>query len=548
MKEENMNRSQLQAELTQLRRRIIDLELLDAEHARVAEAALQESEIRVRRIAEYAQQLQEEISKRGQMEEELKNERRRLFSVLDGLPAQVYLIAPDYSFHFSNRFFQERFGNPQSKPCYNVFHGRNEPCEQCITFQPGKPVEIQQAEWCYPDGYTYMVHDYPFTDVDGSELLLSFAFDITERKRAEAELLLSEERFSKAFNSSPIAMTISTLEEGQYINVNDSFCRAAEYSREEILGHTSLEMGFWLHPADRFRVKQMISNKEPVRELELPFRRKGGEQGLGLFTAERFDISGQACMLSILTDITERKAMEIEMMRLDRLGLVGEMAASIGHEIRNPMTTVRGFLQILKNNEDYSREREYFDLMIEELDRANSIITEFLSLAKNKMVELKPFNLRTILTTIIPLLQANAVLQDQNIVLQMEAVPDLLLDAKEIRQLVINLVYNALEAMATGKEVTIRTYVDNEQVVLSVQDEGCGIEPELLEKVGTPFFTTKERGTGLGLAVCYGIATRHQAKIDIETSPQGTTFLVRFPVERLAAARDAGSIRLDASL
>ena len=545
MKEENKTKDQLEDELTALRRRIIDMELMAAENMRLAQAAALDSEKRIRRIAEYASQLKQEITKRQQAEAELYAERKRLFSVLDGLPAQVYLIAPDYRFRFSNRFFQERFGNPKEKTCYAVFHGRTEACPQCATFKPGQTIECQQGEWSYPDGHTYMVYDYPFIDIDGSELLLSFAFDITERKQIEAEWLLSEERFTKAFKASPLAIAISTLDEGRFIDVNESFCRLAEFAEENILGHTSLELGFWQQPADRFRIRQMLVDHEPVREMEIPFQRTGGELCLALFTAERIDINGEPCMLSILTDITERKEMEIEMLRLDRLGLVGEMAASIGHEIRNPMTTVRGFLQILKENEKYLDQREVFDLMIEELDRANSIITEFLSLAKNKMVELKPFNLNTILTNILSLVQANALFQDQNINLALEEVPDLLLDEKEIRQLVINLVYNALEAMTPGKNVTIRTCADQEQVQLSVQDQGSGIDSEVMEKLGTPFFTTKESGTGLGLAVCYGIAARHQAKIEIETSPGGTTFLIRFPIDKLAVTGAAGQLRAE---
>jgi len=541
MKDEIKTKEQLIDELRMLRKRNIDLELLDAEHTRAAKELLQESERRVRRIAEVVFELQNEITKRQLVEEELEKERRRLFSVLDGLPAQVYLIAPDYSFRFSNRFFQERFGNPEASPCYKVFHGRTEPCIECETFVPGNPICVTQGEWSYPDGYNYEVFDYPFRDVDGSEMLLSFAFDITERKKIEEELRLSEERFSKAFNASPMAMTISTLETGEFIDVNDSFCRISKYERHDIMGRTSLELGFWFNPQDWYQIRQMISRKEPIREMEVYFTRKTGEQGLALFTAERLDINGEACILGILTDITDRKQMEIEMIRLDRLGLVGEMAASIGHEIRNPMTTVRGFLQILKENPKYVQEQEYFDLMIEELDRANAIITEFLSLAKNKMVELKRLNLQSILTNILPLVQANAIAQDQNVKLEIEEVPDLLLDEKEIRQLILNLVYNALEAMSSDRNVTIRTYTENECVVLSVEDQGTGINHELLEKLGTPFFTTKDQGTGLGLAICYGIAARHQAKIDIETGSSGTTFFVRFPINTLSVDFDITS-------
>ncbi|MEN6461167.1 MAG: ATP-binding protein [Syntrophomonas sp.] len=212
--------------------------------------------------------------------------------------------------------------------------------------------------------------------------------------------------------------------------------------------------------------------------------------------------------------------------RVDRLNLVGEMAASIGHEIRNPMTSVRGFLQMFEDK--YIEDKEYLNLMIEELDRANIIIGEFLSLARNRIVELKPTNLNTIIIIILPLLQANAMVQEKSITIETEDIPDILLDGKEIRQLIHNLVRNGLESMSAGGEVTIRTFMENGDVVLAIQDQGHGINSEILEKLGTPFFTTKEQGTGLGLAVCYGIAARYNAKIDIESNLTGTTFYVRF--------------------
>ena len=107
-------------------------------------------------------------------------------------------------------------------------------------------------------------------------------------------------------------------------------------------------------------------------------------------------------------------------------------------------------------------------------------------------------------------------------------VPNLQLNRNEIRQLILNLYRNGLEAMESGKTLTIRTYMENDDVVLAIEDQGSGIKPEVLEKLGTPFFSTKDNGTGLGLGVCYGIAARHNAKIDIETSSSGTTFFVRF--------------------
>jgi len=227
-------------------------------------------------------------------------------------------------------------------------------------------------------------------------------------------------------------------------------------------------------------------------------------------------------------NISQRRLYEKEMARLERLNLVGQMAAGIGHEIRNPLTTVRGFLQLLGAKEEFQQSKDYFELMIDELDRANSIITDYLSLAKDKTVDLKPLSLNCVIEKLYPLIQADALVSDKDVIMDLLDTEVLLLDEKEICQLILNLARNGLEAMSDGGKLTIRTFMDGEEAVLVVEDEGSGIETEDLEKIGTPFFTTKENGTGLGLATCYSISARHNAAIQIETGPLGTTFFVRF--------------------
>jgi signal transduction histidine kinase len=287
-------------------------------------------------------------------------------------------------------------------------------------------------------------------------------------------------------------------------------------------------LNIYADPEDHIKIKQIVLEHGAVHNLEVNFLTKEGKARLVLLSVEVIELDGEQCLLCVMNDITERMQIEKEMARLERLNLVGEMAAGIGHEIRNPMTTVRGFLQMLDQKDEYGKHKEYFELMIGELDRANSIITEFLSMAKNKPVDLKPQNLSHIVRTLFPLIQADAMNADKYIEVELAEIPDLLLDEKEIRQLILNLVRNGLEAMAPGKNLIIKTYMDGEEVVLSVRDKGTGIKPELLAKIGDPFFTTKDTGTGLGLAVCYSIAARHNAVIDIETSPSGTTFFIRF--------------------
>ncbi|MDR3572574.1 MAG: diguanylate cyclase [Anaerolineaceae bacterium] len=260
-------------------------------------------------------------------------------------------------------------------------------------------------------------------------------------------------------------------------------------------------------------------------EGERTHTRKDGSQIVVLshLTLNRDAAGNPVTILEINHDITEQKKMEMGIARLDRLNTIGEMAASIGHEVRNPLTTVRGYLQHYGRKAAFAEYREPFKLMIEELDRANSIITEFLSLAKNKAVTMSFTDLNQIIQSLVPLLQSNALLKGNDIELDLGDIPEVWADDKEIRQCILNLVGNGLDASPKGSPITIGTAAAGSRVVLTVRDQGSGIPPEIKDKLGTPFLSTKEHGAGLGLAVCYRIAQRHEATIEIETGPKGTT-------------------------
>lgn len=232
--------------------------------------------------------------------------------------------------------------------------------------------------------------------------------------------------------------------------------------------------------------------------------------------------------LVTLTNITEMKKYAAELSRLDRLNLVGEMAASIGHEVRNPLTTVRGYLQMFFEKKPFESYRGSIQIMIEELDRANTIITDFLSLAKNKSVNLLPTNLNQVIQAIFPLMQADAFRRNSEIVLELSPVPDVRADEQELRQCILNLVRNGLDAMPNGGNIMIGTRIQQGEIRIYVADQGTGIPESIRDKLGTPFVTTKEDGTGLGLPVCYSIAARNKARIEVATSKRGTVFTLAF--------------------
>ena len=370
---------------------------------------------------------------------------------------------------------------------------------------------------------------------DNQTVVVSF-MDITERKRMEQALLQSERKYMSILNTCPNEIAITTIEEGRFIDVNFQACKTLGLSYDEIVGHTSQELELWVNPQDRVELVNLLKQTGLVKNQEYTMWVHNGREITALVSAEIWDFDGTQCMILIINDISEKKKMENELARLEQLNLIGEMAASIGHEVRNPMTSVRGFLQLLKDKPQFELYNEYFNLMIEELDCANHIITEFLSMARHKNVDLRLSNLNAIILSAVPSIRAEVLAQNKELELQLNPIEDLMPDHNEIRQLLYNLSRNALESMAPGKKVIIKTYGKDNQVILAVKDQGSGIPKNIINKIGVPFFTTKEKGNGLGLAVSYSIAARHQGSIQLETSPSGTTFFVSFPLPEASLA------------
>lgn len=231
----------------------------------------------------------------------------------------------------------------------------------------------------------------------------------------------------------------------------------------------------------------------------------------------------------IYINITEYKKQQNDLARLERLNLIGQLAAGISHEIRNPLTTVKGFLQFFGSKFKYSEDKENMDLMVSEIDRANEIITDFLSLSKATLDNNKLQNINEIINKVFPMLLADAYNSNKEVVLDLNAIPIIMLNESEIKQLILNLVRNGLDVTPQNGSVIISTYLQVDRIVLAIRDHGTGIPKEIQEKIGTPFFTTKETGTGLGLAISIGIAERHKAIFKYETDDNGTVFQIIFP-------------------
>ncbi|QDR82890.1 MASE3 domain-containing protein [Sporomusa termitida] len=337
----------------------------------------------------------------------------------------------------------------------------------------------------------------------------------------------AEERFTILFHTNPCMMAIVTLA-GKYVDVNKAFQENTGMSRDDIINGTISSVNLGDGGSIAVKLRQIMRDHRQIRNEEIHYVTNSHERKTAYMSADIIDFGINKCALITLTDITERRCLEREWLRLERLNLIGQMAASIGHEIRNPLTTVRGYLQLFQRRKDSITMTDAAAVMIEELDRANTIITEFLTMAKNKRSEFSKANINEIITGLLPLLSTNFDQKGRTIQTELGVIAEIPLDTREIRQVILNLVKNAIEATDCGGTITIRTSQVNQEVILTVENDGKKIPPEVLDKLGTPFFTTKDTGMGMGLAICYSIVARHKAKLIVESTDTATKFDIRF--------------------
>lgn len=338
-----------------------------------------------------------------------------------------------------------------------------------------------------------------------------------------------ENAFMELFLSSPCPMVLIAADTQKVIKVNDNFMMLAGQDRGTILQWRVNRLREMISPEDFNNIRNSLRYHQSVENYECKFNVKSKNGSMALLNIKYLIWKEQKMILVTVVDISETIELKNHIERLSCLNLVGQLAASIGHEIRNPMTTVRGYLRFMQRKPNFGEYTEQFSMMIRELDRANEIITDFLALAKNRVNGLAIQNINEIIEDIAPLMEAMASELGHSIEFALQLVPNILVDKIDIHKALINLVKNGFEAMDSKGKVVVRTYKEENSIVLQVVDEGKGIPIEIVEKLGTPFFTTKEKGTGLGLSVCYQIAARHNALLDIKTSTTGSTFSLRFP-------------------
>ncbi|KGX91433.1 PAS domain S-box protein [Pontibacillus marinus] len=387
------------------------------------------------------------------------------------------------------------------------------------------------------DGSFYWVDTtiVPFLNKKGKPYqYIAIRTDITDRKEAEVQL----KETVKEVQDIQFALDQSTIvaitdEKGIIQNVNDKFCEISKYSREELLGedHRILNSGF--HDKAFFKDLWRTIGSGEVWKGEIRNKAKDGSYYWVDTTIVPFmKQNGKPYQyLAIRNDITERKKTEEVLRRQDKLSAVGQLAAGVAHEIRNPLTSIRGYAEFLQLDEEEDERSELLAIITEEIERVNDIVEDFMMLAKPKEVQLGTKNIVPMIQHVMQLLDYTA--RKAKVQVKFDCSLDEVkvnCDEGRLKQVFLNFIKNAIEATPKGGEVNVKCQLEADQVHIFIQDTGVGISKEQLDKIGEPFYTTKESGNGLGLMVSFQIIQSHNGKVLVESEQhKGTTFQVTLP-------------------
>jgi two-component system, sporulation sensor kinase E len=398
--------------------------------------------------------------------------------------------------------------------------------------------KITRVEECIPlpNGTvkTFDTIKVPLFHPDGSRQgLVIMGRDITERIEVEKLLEESKQQYKSLFEYSPDIVYMFDLD-GFMTNVNAQFEVITGYAQTDIIGkHFTYVLPEHYHTSAIKYLSKVISDKIP-QMFEIEIEHKNGQLIILQCTSLPIIVDGKMTgIIGYGKDVTSLRLAEERLRRTEKLTVVGELSASVAHEIRNPLTSLKGFVQILQAEDP--KHQFYYQIMHDELNRINHIVSELLLLAKPQQIKFTHANLNKLLYDVLSLLNTEASLNDIQIDFSSSLNEHWIeCEPNQLKQLFINIIKNAMEASNKGGVVSI-TLEESEDKFVSVKviDRGYGISKERLERIGEPFYSSKEKGTGLGLTVSFKIVQSHNGSIRFESEQDvGTMVTIILPIKQ----------------
>lgn len=373
---------------------------------------------------------------------------------------------------------------------------------------------------------------------------------LAEYEQAQAELKESITNFKTIFNVSPLAFVVSLYPSGKIIEINSTFTDIFGYSRELVLGHTGLELGFWTDAEMRNRFLQAVESQGKISGFSADIRAFRGDQRKVLLYSSKIEYNHSTCLLIAFMDVTEQKMMEDQIRQSQKMDVLGQLAGGVAHDFNNMLTAILGSIELLyphlMNND---KGMKLIGNIQQAATRSADLTQQLLSFSRKGQKDFVPLNLHETISETLTILEHTI---DRKISLKTKLLAvntQLTGNAALLQNALLNLGVNARDAMPDGGVITVATanmFLDENYcsgspfdikpgnyIELSVADTGIGIDQETVTHIFEPFFTTKEvgKGTGLGLASVYGTVKEHCGALSVFSEPGvGTVFKIYLPV------------------
>ncbi|MBE4910653.1 PAS domain S-box protein [Bacillus luteolus] len=374
----------------------------------------------------------------------------------------------------------------------------------------------------------------PFRNISGQIIAIIAIFrDVTEQKRMERELNRTRELYKLITENATDLIAVVT-KELKVIYASPSFETVVGINPDELVDRNVKDLIMSDNIEEYFDVvNQVISTGEPQLLKNRIKSRKDDDIYTDFTVSPIYNTNREFDSFVVVgRNVTDRVKNEATIRNLDRLSIIGQLAAGVAHEIRNPLTALKGFSKLMQDNPNLDKREDYLSIIMTELNRIDMIVNEFMSLAKPQAVKYERNNIITIIDSTIQVLHPQAMLHNVEFELNYTVNQvDVFSNAQQLKQVFVNFIKNAIESMAFGGKIKINlSLTENSRVIVTITDEGVGIEKERLRFLGTPFYTTKDKGIGLGLTVSNKIIQEHNGTMVIESKKEeGTKVTVELP-------------------
>ncbi len=491
-----------------------------------------------------------DITERKRSEDTLRLRESYLSAIIENQPGLLWLKDTEGRFLSVNSEFSKSCGlnDPEllvgktDKDIWSQELAAKYAADDAKVLKSGQPIIIEEPISDKGEIAWFETFKTPVFDNQGVVIgTTGYAHDITERKLSEYELRESEDKFSLTFNFSPDAVNINRLDDGLYVDINEGFTRITGFTREDVMGKTSLEIDIWQDPADQQRLVQGLQEKGIFQNIETQFRKKDGSLITALMSARVISLKGMPHIISITRDITERKKHEKEQLKIEKLESLGILAGGIAHDFNNILTGIMGNISFAKVFLETAH-KSYKPLAEAEKAavRAGELAHQLLTFARGGEPIKKVVSPRHLVHEAL-----SFILHGSNVKGTID-IPDSIhafeVDEGQISQVFQNIIINAAQAMPGGGTLIISAQNEvltnnntlslpsGSYIRLTFTDQGCGISDENLKKIFDSYFTTKSAGIGLGLSSVHSIVSRHGGHIGVSSVVgKGTTFTIHLP-------------------